>query len=354
VKLAPLATSPLISPPPETPFTPPVQTTTPVSPPPVSKASAFSGPFNNALRSRTLFPPAPDNASDILLRWQQSEGSSPSQAWEQARASYCRELETMGQEKLDQKDFAGVRNLLDQAKRRDFGIPCAANLRANYDNAISKSKGNLMASARAAMDRQNYITPENDNALRYLRLAESIDSQDAEAKAMDADIFSRSLEQAQAKGKQRQHQDAIDIYKQLKINYPNPPGGMAALDLSLAAQSRKLEQMQKLKIPFSVQVRHSHGRKFGVFGKQDCTGVLRVDGFAVNYNSPGGHSFTLTYQNLQGAVLDKNKTTITIQGVGVPEGKIELEQIEKSPNPSLAEISVKIKELQQLNAEYMK
>jgi serine/threonine protein kinase len=354
VKPAPLATPPLATTPPETPITPPTQTATPVAPPPGVKASLFSGDFNKALRSRTLFPPAPENASDILLKWQQSEGASSSQAWEQARAGFCREVETIGQEKLDQKDFAGVRTLLDQSKRRDFGIPCAANLKANYDNAISKSKGNLIASARAAVERQNYVTPENDNALRYLRLAESIDPQDPEAKAMDVDIFNRALEQAQAKGKQRQHQDAIDICKQLKINYPNPPGGMAAIDQDLVAQTRKLEQAQKLKIPYSVQVRHNHGRKLLLFGKQECTGVLRVDGFAINYSSPDGHSFTITYQNLQGAVLDKNKTTITIQGVGVPDGKIELNQVDKAPNPSLAQISVKIQELRQLNAEYVK
>jgi serine/threonine protein kinase len=354
VKQAPLATQPLATLPSDTPVAPPAQAETQVAPPTGSRAASFSGPFNNALRSRTLFPPAPENASDILVKWQQSEGSSPSQAWEQARTGFCREVETIGQEKLDQKDFAGVRNLLDQARRRDFGMPCAASLKTNYDSAIGKSKGNLLASARAAMDRQNYITPENDNALRYLRLAESIDSQDVEAKAMDADIFNRALEQAQAKGKQRQHQEAIDIYKQLKSNYPNPPAGSAAIDQDLTAQTRKLDLLQKLKIPYSLQVRHNHGRKYMLFGKQDCTGILRVDGFAINYNSPGGHSFTITYQNLQGATLDKNKMLITIQGVGVPDGKIELDQSEKAPNPSLAEISAKIQELRQLNAEYMK
>jgi serine/threonine protein kinase len=347
VKEAPLATPPLASTP-ESPVTPSPSPTTPVA------ASAMAGLFNNSLRSRNLFPPSPDNASDILSKWQHGEGASPSQAWEQARASFCREVEVVGQEKLDQKDFAGVRNLLDQLKRRDFGLPCAANLRSNYESAISRSKGDLMASARAAMERQNYITPENDNALRYLRLALSIDPQDAEAKAMDADIVGRALEQAQAKGKQRQHQEAIDIYKQVKVNYPNPPGGMAAIDQNLAVQAHKLELMQKLKIPYSVQVRHSHGHKFVVFGKGDCTGILRVDGFNISYNSPGGHSFNLSYQNLQGAILDKNRTTIAIQGVGVPDGKIELEQVEKAPSPSLAEVSVKIQEYRQLNAEYMK
>lgn len=349
LKEAPLATQPLSSSPPEIP-----PAAAPLTSPPAASGSALAGLFNNALRSRNLFPPSPENAADILQRWQQSEGSSPSQAFDQARTGFCREVETIGQEKLDQKDFAGVRNLLDQAKRRDFGIPCAANLRTSYESAISRSKGDLMASARAAMDRQNYITPENDNALRYLRLALSIDPQDAEAKGMDADIIGRALEQAQAKAKQRQHQEAIDIYKQVKLNYPNPPGGIAAIDQNLAAQSHKLELMQKLKIPYSVQVRHNHGRKFMVLGKQDCAGVLRVDGFTISYNSPGGHTFNLSYQNLQGAILDKNRTKIVIQGIGVPDGKIELEQVEKAPNPSLAEISVKIQELRSLNAEYSK
>jgi len=201
------------------------------------------------------------------------------------------------------------------------------------------------------MERQNYVTPETDNALRYVRLVLAIDPQDSEARTLNGDIFTRAWDQAQAKSSQRQHQEAIDIYRQLRREYPNPPVGTAVIDQNIDKQTQKLSLLKTLKVPYSVQVRHDHGRNI-LLRKRECTGILRVDGFAIEYQSPGGHPFRVAYDGLQGVKADKSK--IIIQGIGVPEGKIELEQVEKNPSPSVTDISAKVQELRKLNADYIK
>ena len=103
-----------------------------------------------------------------------------------------------------------------------------------------------MASARAAMDRQNYITPENDNALRYLRLALSIDPQDAEAKAMDAlefaGISDMALEKAstlsQGDLKRLEVARAIATEPELLL-LDEPFGGLSPAETELMAKSIK-------------------------------------------------------------------------------------------------------------------
>jgi hypothetical protein len=201
------------------------------------------------------------------------------------------------------------------------------------------------------MDRQNYVTPESDNALRYVRLLLTIDPQDADARSMQADIFSRAWDQAQVKGNQRQHQEALEIYTQLKRNYPTPPMGPSAIDQNIEKQARKLSLFKSLKVAYSVQVRHDHGRDI-LLRKRECAGVLHLDGFAIEYQSPGGHPFKVAYDGLQGVKLEGNR--ITIQGVGIPQGKIELRQVEQNPNPSITEVSARIQEFKKLNAEYLK
>jgi len=344
---SPAAAPPIIEPVPQPPLTPPS------APRPLVPAKPFAlvGAFNNALRSRNLFPPSPDNAWDVLQRWQQSEAAAPSTELEQARLNFCREAEALGREKIGQKDYAGVRSLLDQIRSYNPGIPCATGLPAAYENAVSNSKGDLVTSARAAMERQNYVTPETDNALRYVRLVLAIDPQDSEARTLNGDIFTRAWDQAQAKSSQRQHQEAIDIYRQLRREYPNPPVGTAVIDQNIDKQTQKLSLLKTLKVPYSVQVRHDHGRNI-LLRKRECTGILRVDGFAIEYQSPGGHPFRVAYDGLQGVKADKSK--IIIQGIGVPEGKIELEQVEKNPSPSVTDISAKVQELRKLNADYIK
>ena len=49
---------------------------------------------------------------------------------------------------------------------------------------------------------------------------------------------------------------------------------------------------------------------------------------------------------------EKNK--IVIQGNSFQDGKIELEQVEKNPNPGLLEIANKVRDFRTLYAEYIR
>ncbi len=349
MKQSPLQLPPMLTPTDTTSITSVPQTGSPAGT--QNRTPQFQAAFNTALRARNLFPPSPDNAAETLRLWAQNEAGSPSPAFDQARQSFCQEVEAVGQEKLAQKDFAGVRAILEQVRRYNPGTGCAVGLAQSYDKAVSNSIGDLRLSAQAQMNNQNYVTPELQNALKYARLILGIDPGDAEAKALDADIFTRAWDQAQAKAAGRQHQEALDIYTALKRNYPNPPIAAAKIDDAIERQKLKVKQAEALRTPYSIQVRHYHGRKYVIFGARDCTGILRVDGFNIAYQGVE-HSFKLSYDHL-GAVKP-DKTKITIQGTGIPEGKIDLEQVEKNPTPSMAEIANRIQEYRRLYAEYIK
>jgi len=344
VKQAPLTNLPPAVQPPEPP---------PPNPPQAGvKIPPYASMIHAALRARNFFPPGPDNASDLLTRWQQTPGEEGSQALEQARQSFCRELETLAREKLEQKDFAGTRSLLDQLRGRAPLAACAAGLQSAYEKVIGNSLGELRISARAAMDRQNYVTPESDCALRYVRMILTIDPQDNEAKVLEAEIVNRAWEQARAKSSARQHQEALDIYTRIRDNYPNLPMGTAALSQSIDREKGKLALFKSMNVPMSLQVKHNHGRRYVLFGARECTGILRIDGFGMKYQSSGPHSFQLAYDGLKSVVVEKSR--ITIQGLGVPEGKIELEPNDTGAIQAFAQLSAKIDEYRRLYADYMK
>jgi serine/threonine protein kinase len=331
----------------------PVKENPPPIPPVVpAKLPPYASMINAALRARNFFPPVPDNAFDILQRWQQTPGEEGSQGLEQARQGFCRELEALCREKLDQKDFAGARSLLDQLRTHSPTSACAAGMQAAYEKAVGSSLGDLRISARAAMDRQNFITPESDNALRYVRLMLAIDPRDNEARVLDTEILNRALDQAKAKSSARQHQEALDIYLRIKEQYQNPPMGVATLDQSIEREKGKLTLLKSMMAPFNVQVRHDHGRKYVIFGQRECTGILRIDGFGMKYISSGEHSFQFAFDGLKAVNVEKNK--ITIQAVGVPDGKIELEGADNAANQAFAQLSGKIAEYRRLYADYVK
>src|SRR5438034_9644200 len=100
-------------------------------------------------------------------------------------------------------------------RRHILGSSCAGALAQGYERTVAKSIEELRLSARAAIERQSYVTPEPDNALRYVRLLAGIDPQDPEVRSMEPDIFSRAWDQANAKAGTRQHQEALDIYMAL-------------------------------------------------------------------------------------------------------------------------------------------
>lgn len=321
--------------------------TTPLEDEPKPENTRFEGLLSNAIASRNFFPPAAGNAWEILQSWKASEGVTPTPAWERARQNFCRELETLGGEKLDQRDYKFVRSLLDQTQNRMPGQACVERLQDRFNATISRSINELRSSLNAAMNRQNYVTPESDNALKYVRLILNLEPQDVEAKTLEGDLYSRALDQAKAKSKARLHQEALDIYTQLKNKYPSPPGGVELLDRGIEQEKTKLSLLTALKGIYIVQVKHGHGMFRG-----SCKGNLRIDGFAIEFQSDGDHSFKIPYERLQSISFDKGK--ITIKSGALNDGKIELEQLEKNPSPSLAEVYTKIEEYRKLREQYLR
>jgi serine/threonine protein kinase len=336
----------------------PVQTesTQPAPPPPPppqnptenAKAEPYAGMVSRAIAARNFFPPAQGNAWDILQTWKRQASANMAE-WEPLKQSFCKELEMSGGEKLDQKDFQSVRILLDQVMNRVSDPACAGKLQARFESSISQSVAELRGSLNAAMNRQSYVTPEYDNALKYVRLILHIEPQDPEAKTLRGDIYTRSLEQAHAKSEARQHQDALEIYMQLKSNYPDAPGGLDAINKNIERETRKLQLLNAMKTPFAVQVKHGHS--FFKVMNRECTGFLRVSGFSVEYQSNGSHSFKVTYDNLKSIAYSKGK--ITIESNTIENGKIELDQADKNPSPSLEDVYKKIEEYRKLYSEYM-
>jgi serine/threonine protein kinase len=350
-RLAPLQLAQqAVEPPPPLPA--PVGSTAQPSPPAPAGGPKppFESMFSNALRSRTLFPPSPGNAWDVLQSWQQREAAAPTAALEQARQNFCREVETIGLEKLDQRDFQSVRALLEQVRTRMPGQPCGGGLQARYDAALSRSVSDLRAFTNAAMNRGNFVTPDSDNALKYVRLILQIDPQDSEAKSLEGDLFNRGLEQAKSKADARQHQDALAIFTALKNGYSNPPGGVEPLNHGIEREKRRMTLAAALKVPYSVAVKHGHS--FLRLKNRDCTGVLRADGFTIEFQTNGDHGFKLSYDLLKSVSYNKGK--IVIEGSAVSDGKIELEQTDKNPSPSLADVYAKIEEYRKLRTEYLR
>ncbi len=341
---APAALQPVLSPPTLPPISP---TTAPTGYP---SRPSLEPAFNDAMRSRIFFPPAAGNAWDVLREWQQREGATQSTGLEQARQRYCREVVATGVDLLDKKDMNSVRRLLDQARSYSPVPNCVSDLQAKYETVISRSISDLRISLRAAMDRQSYVTPDSDNALKYVRLILELDPRDPEAKALEGDICTRALAQARARSEARDHQEALNIYTQLKNNYANPPGGTDNLNQGIERERRKLSLLAMLKQPLSVPVKHGHSLLR--LRHRECTGILRVDGFTIEYQSTGEHSFKLSYDLLRSVSFNKGK--LLLEGSSIPDGKIELEQAEKNPSPSLAEVYAKIDEYRKLRAEYLR
>ncbi|HYK87888.1 MAG TPA: serine/threonine-protein kinase [Acidobacteriota bacterium] len=329
------------------------QSTNIIPPPPQGDhppRSSLDPALNNALRSRNFFPPSAGNAWDVLQEWQQREGSAQSAGLEQARQQFCREVVATGSDLLEKRDANSVRKLLDQIRSHQPSPNCAADLQARYDAQISKSLSDLRINLRAAMDRQSYVTPEVDNALKYVRLILDVDPRDPEAKALESDIYTRALAQARARSDAKDHQEALNILTQLKNNYSNPPGGLEAINQGIERERRKLSLLVTLRQPLSVQVKHGHSLLR--LRHRECTGILRVDGFTIEYQSTGEHSFKSSYDLLKSVSYNKGK--LLLEGGAIPDGKIELEQAEKNPSPSLAEIYAKIDEYRKLRVEYLR
>ncbi len=329
----------------------PLAPPTTVSPPPLGATTSpadipkFDALISKAIASRNFYPPAAGNAWEILQQWQMRDGSTPSPAYERARQSFCRELENLGGEKLDQRDYQFVRGLLDQTRTRMPAQACVEGLQARFNSTISRSIDDLRSSMSAAMNRQSYVTPESDNALKYARLILRLEPEDVEARTLEKDIFSRAMDQARAKSKARLHQEALDIYTQLRNNYPNPPSGVDALNQGIEQERNRLSLVTALKVVYIVQVKHGHA-----FLRGSCSGNLRVDGFNIEYQSEGSHSFKIPYDRLKSVSFSKSK--IVVKSSDIDGGQIELEQVEKNPSPSLAEVYAKIDEYRKLRQQY--
>jgi hypothetical protein len=128
-----------------------------------------------------------------------------------------------------------------------------------------------------------------------------------------------------------------------------------ALLEAIQKQTLKLEQYQALKPSFSVQVRHGHGRGLAFWRTRECSGSLRVDGFSLEYKSAdeNEHSFQVSYDALKEARFSGGTLTLVHPAIR-PDGRIELEQSQKTAGPGLDQVYRKITEYRNKYAEYIR
>jgi hypothetical protein len=105
-----------------------------------------------------------------------------------------------------------------------------------------------------------------------------------------------------------------------------------------------------LKVSYSVQVKRKHSVLH--LPKKGCEGVLRADGFSIEYQSTCDRSIKLNYDVLKSISFSKGK--IVLESSDIPDGRLELEQTDTNPSPSLAEVYTKIEEYRNLRQEYLR
>jgi serine/threonine protein kinase len=342
-----LSEEPIAGPPPPTEPQAETPSGPPANPPPAR--ARLEDRFHAALRVRQFFPPDSENAWDILQDWQRAERGEASDAILQARQKLCRAVEEFGNEKLKRQELMHLRALLEKNQTHRPTPSCGSDLQKAYDKEMS----DLRADVLDALDRHKYVLPESESALKFVQLILGIDPEDAQAREWKKQIFDSAWKEAQTRGGKRQHQEALQIYGQLKQKYPDPPAGISALQQAIEKQEAKLAQWQKLSEMFSLVVRHPHGRSYkSMYIKSgECDGTLRFNGFDIEYKSSKepAHSFKIPYEGLK---LSAGKKSIVFESPRLPDKTRELEQKEKDAD--IAKHYAKLQDLIGLNAEYMK
>jgi hypothetical protein len=201
------------------------------------------------------------------------------------------------------------------------------------------------------MDRENYVTPETDNALRWVRLMLAIAPEEHEAKILEGEIFNQSWEQAAAESSARRHQEALDIYRRLLEEYPEPPIDRTLVQQKIERETRKLDLLRQMQAPYYLRLKHRIGPRFLIFGSRENRGVLKVDGFGIEFQSTEEHSFKVAFDAFKSVKSEKGK--LYLEGIGVPDGKIELEPADDSENLNLSGAAAKIEEYRHLYREYV-
>ncbi len=323
---------------------PPRQAEAPATP---AQTAKYESGVREAVLRGIFFPPESGNAWEILQDWQRKEGTTPTAAWQESKQLFCGELEKAGEERLKQRDYSDVRELLDQIGKYMEGQSCASGLKARFDESVQQSISLQRESVESFMRNGQYVTPDSDNALLRVRtILEKLAPQDEYAENKENEIFRLALDQARSKSKAGRHQEAVVIYAKLKNYYSNRPADLADIEREIEREGKLQNLREKLNESFSVKVKHEHGLLRG-----SCTGDLRGNGFYIEYT--GEHSFKISYEQLKKDVsYEGNKITITSDSIKTDDGKMQLHQVEKDPNPSLLEVANRINEFRRLNEQY--
>ncbi len=304
----------------------------------------FAGRLGAALAARNFFPPGRDSAWEILQLWQRNDTGAGSTAIAEARERFCRELEAHAQEKMRSREFAAMRSILERARTLP-GQPCVESIQRAYDQKVREEMELPKLNLDKALAQKRYVTPENDNALMFVRALLGFRPEDAAYRSLEVEIFGLASDQAQALTRQRQHQAAAEIYAELLRSYPSPPRGSPDdLKRELETQRRKASFFADLKVQFNVPVRHDHGMPF-----RSCQGNLRFDGFQVEYDGPD--RFRCSYDSLR-ITLEGDK--LVLECPKAERDRIKLESAEDRPAMKMTDVWKKILELQTKNRDYMK
>jgi len=344
----------------------PVQPPAQISPPPAftradelpqADSAKYQARVRKSIQSRYFFPPEPQNAWALMQTWRGGENRSPTAEWKQELQSFCNELTKLGQEKLNMRDFMYVKSLLEQAEANMADLNCTAGLQSEYRSKLGDAVSAYRGKVESAIANKNYVTPDSDSALIYVRRILQIDPQNQEAKDLEGEMYIRAFEQAREKSKSRRHQDALAIFRQIQKYYfeqksasYNPPlQGRDDISKGINRENHLLDLYSRLNVP-DIKIQVKHGQRRWVVLKGASKGDLRVNGFRIQYQSDKEDSFTLKYEDLKS--VSRGKNNIAIEGNAKDFEKIELEQELKNPSPSLEEVYKKIEEFRTLNYEY--
>jgi hypothetical protein len=237
----------------------------------------------SAMAAGNYFPPASDNAWELIQRLGAKSPSDP--VFRERMDQIHREAVTRLQRKIQGKDAEAAKALARQLQEY---FPASAELRSLRDSIKTEDAGqlelrnSLMQKLDSAMAHGNYVTPANDSALAYCNRLLALDGQNAKAAALKREIPIRASAQAKDLLGNDRFDEARSIFSALLANAQSE--GKTAAAQEMRAQLEKLE--------FSAfPVIHDH-----TLGS--CSGRLRMNAYVIAYvptgDSKDGFSQKLT------------------------------------------------------------
>lgn len=223
-----------------------------------------------AMGSRNYFPPASENAFELVQRLGEITPTDP--VFKDTLDKLHRESISQLQRKIQNKDLESAKSL---GRQFQSYFPASAELRnlcesLNADETRQlEARATLMQSLNSALARGNYVTPANENALAYCNrlLGLGLEPQNSKIQTLRRETLSKAATQASDLATQEKFEEARAILSALLTVAQNESRPAAAQELR-----SKLDKLE-----FSVYpVIHDHALG-------SCSGRLRMNAYVIAY-----------------------------------------------------------------------